>query len=287
MKISRVDESYAHKQCKLGNVNDLKRTLAMIECYYDIRQSDYQYLLIAAIKAGQYKVVDYLCRRGADINYRSSWHLMHILFLHSGNINFIDVMKTLRTVVDHGINLSVRDHMGRSILYPALKYGNDIKCIRYLVNCGVKYTDQDFMGQTITSMVSKRYPKCLEKVKYFVEECKYDVNEKAFNGITPLFNAYVNVDLVKYYVSHGADLFHYNDEGYRALDVYFTNIMKENNIALYVDSYLYLKEEEHVFLRKLRANVIMYLIKNKLWIHELCDPWLIPWLSDFIGFINK
>ena len=168
-----------------------------------------------------------------------------LLVLYDPNNSNSRTIKRIKTLIENGVDVNMKDGRGNSILFEACKY-NDMDLIKMLVENGADVNIRTNKGYTPLGYVCYNKSDNIELAKFLVEHgalikeyhlldavknnnkniIKYliengaNVNAKDADGNTPLLlvcnpsmGFSVDFDLVKYLVENGADVNARNNEG--------------------------------------------------------------------------
>ena len=138
-------------------------------------------------------------------------------------------MRTIRFLIEHGIDINKEDFSGKTALFFACK-GGEVSVVKYLVKHGMNLNKVDRFGRTIFHYACKTKTFNEALIDYLIKQGA-DVNKGDKYGKISLHFACGNKALLRYLVEHGADINKEDNQGktvFHCICDYFNRREKRN-----------------------------------------------------------
>lgn len=208
--------------------------------------------LTAAARGAYHKILRCLLKHGADVNSVDRQRMNTIMFLLKDHISDSkECLKTIRLLVENGIDIHYRDKAGRNALFYAIEK-EEVEILRFLLKTGIDVNTRDNTGKTPLLAAMEAYRmirlgqqastmetcKKREKIVSLLCNAGADVNAADQDGVTPLMlSTRKNFDLLW---KRGADIHAKDHAGrtvahYHACDLRHIEMLKKAGLDLFAE----------------------------------------------------
>ncbi|NRA86451.1 MAG: ankyrin repeat domain-containing protein [Rhizobiales bacterium] len=167
--------------------------------------------LYLAIRYGRDpEIIDYLLKKGANVNGKNAHHLKHIF-----NAAYYGTFEQLKAFLKHEPDITVLDDSKRTAFLRAFYGQQDLRAIRLMIKHGFKIDAKDLSGTN--AIYTASYRNSLEVVKFLVEQGLDPKSMSQLSGENTIFRATNGpnaVEIIKYLQGLGVDhkLVSYKDQ---------------------------------------------------------------------------
>ena len=184
----------------------------MSESDNDDEENDFEgpVALMLAIKYGSVKCVRTLIETGADVNVRDRYGRTALMYAAQYGLD-----QCIEWLLKAGADVNVRDKCERTVLMYAAKYGLD-QCVESLLNAGASINDFCLDGKSALDIAIKHGKElCLKRML----ELGAESNKRIPKDVAPLMYASVmgNLECIKVLIETGADVNTADSNGYTPL----------------------------------------------------------------------
>ncbi len=197
-----ADETALYHACARGVDVEIIKSLLDAGADLSIKDKDGFSPFYAAVDEENIEIVKYLLTRGADVHELNGVNNLTALFPAANNGN-LDIANVL---IDAGININAKDNEGLSAIYEAFD-NKQIAMIKFLISKGADVNNQE-SEKGMTMLHEAIINGLTDIAKALIDAPDIDLNKKNKAGYASLYMASEsnNEDIVKYLITHGANL---------------------------------------------------------------------------------